>query len=137
MQIPRYNGTHDTMRWEYRWCPVLSLNNSQFGDFVDRIHPNGLEIKNTSDTARSASYFDLHFEIDSAGRIRTKHDDKRNDFNFHIVNFPFKYVATFQQRLHMKYHSLGWSDIPVLLVHIMISLIECCYFQGCDWTMNS
>jgi hypothetical protein len=38
---------------------------------------------------RSASYFDLHLEIDSEGRLRMKLYDKRDDFNFHIVNFPF------------------------------------------------
>jgi hypothetical protein len=68
---------------------VLSLNNSRFGDFVDRIYPIELEIKDTTDTDRSASYLDLHIEIDSEGRLRTKHYDKRDDFNFPIVNFPF------------------------------------------------
>ena len=29
------------------------------GDFVDRIYPIGLEIKDTTDTDRSASYLDL------------------------------------------------------------------------------
>ena len=38
---------------------VLSLNNSTFGDLVDRIYPIELEIKDTTDTARSASYLDL------------------------------------------------------------------------------
>jgi hypothetical protein len=42
---------------------VLSLNNYRFGDFVDRIYPIELEIKDTTD--RSASYLDLHLEIDS------------------------------------------------------------------------
>jgi hypothetical protein len=37
---------------------VLSLSNSKFGDFVDSIYPMKLEIKDTTDTARSASYFD-------------------------------------------------------------------------------
>ena len=44
---------------------VLSLNNSRFGDFVDRIYPIKLEIKDTTYTNRSASYFDLHLEINS------------------------------------------------------------------------
>ena len=35
---------------------VLSLNISRFGDFVDRIYPIELEIKDTTDTHRSASY---------------------------------------------------------------------------------
>jgi hypothetical protein len=37
----------------------------------------------------SASYLDLHLEIDSDGRLRTKLYDKWDDFNFPIVNFPF------------------------------------------------
>ena len=68
---------------------VLSLNNSRFGDFDDRIYPIELEIKDTTDTDKSASYLDLHLAIDSVGWIRTKLYDKRDDFNFPIVNFPF------------------------------------------------
>jgi hypothetical protein len=42
---------------------VLSLNNTRFGDFADRMYPTELEIKDTTDTDRSASYLDLHLEI--------------------------------------------------------------------------
>ena len=59
-------------------------NNSRFGDFVDRIYPIELEIKDTTD----ASYLDLHLEIDSKGRLRTKLYNKRDYFNLPIVNFP-------------------------------------------------
>jgi hypothetical protein len=48
---------------------VLSLNNSRFGEFVDRIYPIELEIKDTTDTDRYASYLDLHLEVDSEGRL--------------------------------------------------------------------
>jgi hypothetical protein len=68
---------------------VLSLNNSRFGDFVDRIYPIELEIKDTTDTDTSASYLDLHLEMDSERWLRTKLYDKRDNFNFPIVNFPF------------------------------------------------
>ena len=74
---------------------VLSLNNSRFGDFVDRIDPIELEIKDTTDTDKSASYLDLHIEFDSESRLRAKLYDKRDNFNFpFIVNFPF-IIATF------------------------------------------
>ena len=66
---------------------VLSLNNSRFGDFVDRIYHIELEIKDTAYTDRSASYLDLH--NDNEWRLKTKLYDKRDDFNFPIVNFPF------------------------------------------------
>ena len=68
---------------------VISLNNSRFGDFVDRIYPIYLETKDTTDAHRSVSFLDLHLEIDSDGRLRTKLYDKRDYFNFTIVNFPF------------------------------------------------
>ena len=51
---------------------VLSLNNSRFGNFVNRIYLIEIEIKDTAYTDRSASYLDLHIEIDSEGRLRAK-----------------------------------------------------------------
>ena len=68
---------------------ILSLNNPRLGDFVDLIDPIKLEVKDVTDTDRSASYFDLHLENDSQRRVRTKLYHKRDDFNFTIVNFPF------------------------------------------------
>ena len=56
---------------------VLSLNNSRFGDSVNRHYPIEFEIKDTTDTDRSALYLDMHLEIDSKGRVRTKLYDKR------------------------------------------------------------
>ena len=43
---------------------VLSLNNSRFGDFLHLIYPQELEIKDTTESRRSASYLDLYLEID-------------------------------------------------------------------------
>ena len=43
-----------------------------------------LEIKDTS-----ASYLDLLLSIGRDGQLRTSLYDKRDDFNFHITNFPF------------------------------------------------
>jgi hypothetical protein len=58
-----------SLNFTFRYIDVLSLNNSRFGDFVDRIYPIKLEIKDITDTDRSASYLDLHLEIDSEGRL--------------------------------------------------------------------
>ena len=68
---------------------VLSLNNDKFKDFLHLIYPNELEIKDTTDTMKSASYLDLFLEIDNTRHLKTKLYDKRDDFNFPIVNFPF------------------------------------------------
>jgi len=68
---------------------VISRNHSRFGNYVDRVLPIKLEIKNITYTALSASYLDLHLEIDNEDRLRKKYYDKRYNFNFPIVNFPF------------------------------------------------
>ena len=44
-----------------------------------------LEVKETTDTASSALFLDVYLEFDESG---TKIYDKRDEFNFKIVNFP-------------------------------------------------
>jgi hypothetical protein len=86
---------------------VLSINNSRLGDFVDRIYLIELEIKDTTDTARTVSYIDLHLDL----TVRT---GKERNFTIkeRISIFPLwtsidmLYVATFQQHLHMEYISM-------------------------------
>ena len=46
-------------------------------------------IKDTTNTVKSASYLDIHLEIDNESRLRAKLYYKRDDFNFPIMNFPF------------------------------------------------
>jgi len=66
---------------------ILLLNNSRFGDFVDRMYPIELEINDTTYT--DASYLDLHLKIDSERRLRTTLYHRKDYFNFPVVNFPF------------------------------------------------
>jgi len=51
---------------------VLSLNNSRFGDFVDRINTIDFDIKDNTDTTRSVPCLGLLLEINSEDRGRTK-----------------------------------------------------------------
>ena len=55
---------------------------------VSQIYPSELKLNkaNTSDT--EAAFLDLHLSI-SNGVVSTKVYDKRDDFDFEIVNFPF------------------------------------------------
>ena len=67
---------------------VLSINDSRFAEFLPLIYPPELEVKETTDTASPASFLDLYLEFDDSGQLRTKTYDKRDDFNFKIINFP-------------------------------------------------
>ena len=67
---------------------VLSINNKTFATWIPSIYPSELEIKETTESACSTSFLDLHLEFDSGGHLSTKIYDKRDDFNFKIINFP-------------------------------------------------
>ena len=73
----------------YRYIDdVLSLKNTTFAEYLKFIYPRELEIKETTETAFSSSYLNCYLYIDN-GKIATRLYDKRDDFNFPIVNFPF------------------------------------------------
>ena len=66
---------------------LLSIDNPYFEGMVNRIYPPELLNKaNTTDT--EAPFLDLHISI-SNGFVLSKIYDKRDDFDFCIVNFPF------------------------------------------------
>ena len=68
---------------------VLSRNKFWFGDYIHRIYPNELEMRDITDAQRHASYLDIHLEIDNCGILKTKLYEKCDDFTFPIVNFLF------------------------------------------------
>ena len=73
----------------YRYIDdVLSINNPDFENYLGEMYPAELEIKNTTESL-SASYLDLLLSIGRDGQLRTSLYEKRDDFNFHITNFPF------------------------------------------------
>jgi hypothetical protein len=57
--------------------------------FWRELEKNNLEIKDTTEYDKSASYLDNLLNIDSNGRLTTSLYDKGDDFDFAIVNFPF------------------------------------------------
>ena len=67
---------------------ILNINNVYFDNMVSQICPSELQLNkaNTSDT--EAAFLDLHLSI-SNDIVSTKIYDKRDDFDFEIVSFPF------------------------------------------------
>ena len=66
----------------------LNVNNVYFDNMVSQICPSELQLNkaNTSDT--KATFFDLHLSI-SNDTVSTKIFDKRDEFEFEIVDFSF------------------------------------------------
>ena len=74
----------------YRYIDdLIVFNNKKFGDYVKEIYPSQLTVEKANTSDDLANYLDLTFIIESNNRLHTKLYDKRDDFDFHIVNFPF------------------------------------------------
>ena len=67
---------------------LRNIDNPYFEGMVNQIYPPELQLNkaNTSDT--EPPFLDLHLSI-SNGFVSSKIYDKRDDFDFDIVNFPF------------------------------------------------
>ena len=57
--------------------------------FAGKVFQQTVGIKDTTESTTSASYLDLLLLIGRDGKLHTSIYDKRDDFNFHITNFPF------------------------------------------------
>ena len=90
---------------------LLNIDNIYLDQIVDRIYPtaNSSEPRNL--------FLDLNLWI-SNGTVFTKIYDKRDDFDFDIVNFPF-WMSIFPDVPHMGYTYLNLLDSPELLQILM------------------
>ena len=78
----RFNNT-------YRYIDdLLSLDNPNISKYLHHIYPDELEIKETTESMDSASYLDLFLQVKRNG-LYTKLYDKRDDFSFEIINYPY------------------------------------------------
>ena len=57
---------------------------------VHRIYPTELQLNKANASDTEAAFLDLNLSIHN-DIVSTKMYDKRDDFNFDIVNFPFLY----------------------------------------------
>ena len=67
---------------------LLNIDNNFFDSMVNRIYPSDLQLNKVNVSYAQASFLDLHLSI-LDGFVNTKIYDKRDDFDFDIVNFQF------------------------------------------------
>ena len=76
----------------YRYIDdLIVFSNKKFLDYLKEIYPSELTVEKANKSDHLADYLDLTFIIDSGGTLSTRLYDKRDDFDFHIVNFPFPF----------------------------------------------
>ena len=67
---------------------ILGINAVCYGSVVGRFCPSGLQLGKANTFDSEAAFLDLHLSI-SNDIVSTKICDKRDDFDFEIVRFPF------------------------------------------------
>ena len=67
---------------------ILNINNVYFDKMVGQIYPSELQLNKANTSDSEAAFLDLHLSI-SNDIVCTKIYDKRDEFHFEIVNFPF------------------------------------------------
>ena len=67
---------------------LLNIDNIHFEQMVHRIYPAELQINKANASDTEAAFLDLNLSIHN-DTVSTKIYDKRDDFDFDIVNFPF------------------------------------------------
>ena len=66
---------------------ILNINNVYFDTMVNQIYPLELQLNKAKTSNTEVAFLDLHLSI-SNNIVSTKIYDKRDDFDFEIVNFP-------------------------------------------------
>ena len=67
---------------------LLNIDNTYFEQMVGQIYPTELQLNKANSSDTEAPFLDLNLSITN-GIVSSKIYDKRDDFNFEIVNFPF------------------------------------------------
>ena len=67
---------------------LLNIDNPYFEGMVNQIYPSELQLNKDNISDTEAPFLDLHLSV-ANGFVSSKIYDKRNDFDFDIVNFPF------------------------------------------------
>ena len=67
---------------------ILNINYVYFDNMVSQIYPSELQLNKANASDTEAAFLDLHLST-SNDIVSTKIYDKRDDFDFEIVNFPF------------------------------------------------
>ena len=67
---------------------LLNIDNPYFEQMVGQIYPTELQLNKANSSDTEAPFLDLNLSITN-GIVSSKIYDKRDDFNFEIVNYPF------------------------------------------------
>ena len=107
---------------------ILNIHNVYFDNMVSLIYPSELQLYKAITSDTEAAFLDLHLYI-SSDIVSTKLYEKRVDFDFGVVNFPFldgdvprstSYVAYISQPIHFVRASNHVTDFKYVIKKVIL-----------------
>ena len=114
---------------------LLNIDNIHFEHMVHRIYPAELQLNKANASDTEAAFLDLNLSIHN-DIVSTKIYDKRDDFNFDIVNFPFldgdvpqrlSYGVYISQLIHFARASSHVTDFNNRNKFLTANFLKQCY----------
>ena len=101
---------------------LFDIDNPYLEQTVGQIYPNELQLNKANSSDTEAPFLDLNLSIKN-DIVSSKIYDKRNDFYFEIVNFPFLDGGV-PRPLHMLYIFLSLFVLLECVLMLMTSTTE-------------
>ena len=92
------------MKRKVRKSEFINFSNPYFEGMVNQIYPPELQLNKANISDTEAPFLDLHLSV-ANGFVSSKIYDKRDDFDFDIVNFPFLDCDVFRRASYGVYIS--------------------------------
>ena len=67
---------------------IFTIDNPEFAEYIPDIYPRKLQLNKANTSDKETSFLDLNIKV-VGSNIHTSVYDKRDDFGFPIVNFPW------------------------------------------------
>ena len=103
---------------------LLNIDKPYFEQMVGQIYPTELQLNKANSSDTEAPFLDLNLSI-SNGTVSSKIYDKRDDFNFEIVNFPFLIADVPRSPSYVVYISLILECVLMLMTSTTKTYFNC------------
>ena len=97
---------------------IFTIDNPEFEKHVPDIYPRELQLNKASTSNKETSFLDLNIKVIGSD-VHTSVYDKRDDFGFPIVNFPW--LLDFHR---MVFTFLSWLDLLGVALAFGISILK-------------
>ena len=85
---PRFFKDYRPPKFEYIFDDIFTIDNPEFAEHIPDIYPRELQLNKANTSDKETSFLDLNIKV-VGSNIHTSVYDKRDDFGYPIVNFPW------------------------------------------------